>query len=69
MLHMSVSGVAKLHICSMYWQLVSVDNGKSIDFLPTVNFKGHVSKMLYPINSLIIKRDRSLVFYRQHVNF
>ena len=54
MLHMSVSGVAKLHICSMYWQLVSVDNGKSIDFLPTVNFKGHVSKMLYPINSSII---------------
>ena len=54
MLHMSVSGVAKLHICSMYWQRVSVDNGKSIDFLPTVNFKGHVSKMLYPINSLII---------------
>ena len=54
MLHMSVSGVAKLHICSMYWQLVSVDNGKSIDFLPTVNFKGHVSKILYPINSSII---------------
>ena len=54
MLHMSVSGVVKLHICSIYWQLVLVDNGKGIDFLPTVNFKGRVSKMLYPINSLII---------------
>ena len=54
MLNMSVSGVAKLHISSMYWQLVSVDNGKSIDFLPIVNFKGHVSKMLNPINSSII---------------
>ena len=69
MLHMSVSGVAKLHICSMYWQLVSVDNGKSIGFLPTVNFNGHVSKMLYPINSLIIYRDPSPVFYLQYVNF
>ena len=48
MLHMSVSGVAKFHICSMYWQLVSVDNGKRIDFLPTVNFKGHVSKNVIP---------------------
>ena len=27
MLHMSVTGVTKLHICSMYWQLVAVDNG------------------------------------------
>ena len=54
MLHMSVSGVVKLHICSMYWQPVSADNGKIIDFLPTVIFKGHVSKMLYPINNLII---------------
>ena len=54
MLHTSVSGVAKLHMCSMYWQLVSVNNVKSIDFLPTVNFKGHVSKLLYPINSSII---------------
>ena len=26
MLHMSVTGVTKLHICSMYWQLVAVDN-------------------------------------------
>ena len=69
MLHKSVSGVAKLHICSMYWQLVSVDNGKSIDFLPTVNFNGHVSKMLYPINSSVISRDQSLLFYLQHVKF
>ena len=27
MLHMSVIGVTKLNICSMYWQLVAVDNG------------------------------------------
>ena len=27
MLHMFVTGVTKLHICSMYWQLVAVDNG------------------------------------------
>ena len=54
MLHRSVSGVTKLHICSMYWQLVSDDNGKSIDSLPTTNFKGHVSKMLYSNNSSII---------------
>ena len=54
MLHKSVTGVTKLHICSMYWQLVAVDNGYSIDFLPTANFKGHLSKMLYPINSSII---------------
>ena len=57
MLYMSVTGVTKLHICSMYWQLVAVDNGKSIEFLPTTNFKGHLSKMLYPINSSIIQRD------------
>ena len=38
MLHISVSGVAKLHICSMYWQLVSVDNGKSIDFFTYCKF-------------------------------
>ena len=54
MLHMSVTGVTKLHICSMYWQLVAVDNGKNIDFLPTTNFKGHLPKMLCPINSSII---------------
>ena len=67
MLDMSVSGVANLHICSMYWQLVS--DGKSMDFLPTVNFKGHISKLLYPINSSIIERDLSLVIYLQHDNF
>ena len=27
MLHMSVTGVTKLHICNMDWQLVAVDNG------------------------------------------
>ena len=54
MLHMSVTGVTKLHICSMYWQLVAVDNGQSIDFLPSTNFKGHLSKLLNSINSLII---------------
>ena len=50
MLHMSVCVVAKLHICSMYSQLVAVNVGRSIDFLPHVNFDGHVSKMACYIN-------------------
>ena len=45
MLHMSVCVVTKLHICSMYSQLVAVNNGRSIVFLPHVNFERHVSKM------------------------
>ena len=50
MLHMSGCDVAKLHICSMYRQLVAVDIRKSIIFLPHVNFDGPVSKMTYNIN-------------------
>ena len=40
MLHMSVCGVTKLHICSMYSQLVAVNIGRSIVFLPRLNLKG-----------------------------
>ena len=43
-------GVTKLHICSMYSQLVAVNIGRSIVFLRHVNFEGHVSKMTYYIN-------------------
>ena len=50
MLHMSVCGVTKLHICSIYSQLVAVNIGRSIVFLPHVNFEGHVSKMTCYIN-------------------
>ena len=52
MLHMSVCGVTKLHICSMYLysKLVAVNIGRSIVFLPHVNFEGHVSKMTCYIN-------------------
>ena len=54
MLHMSVCGVTKLHICSMYSQLVAVNIGRSLVFLPHVNFEGHVSKMTCYIKSKII---------------
>ena len=46
---MSACDVAKLHICSMYRQLVAVDIRKSIIFLPHVNFEGPV---LYSHNPL-----------------
>ena len=52
MMHMSVCDMSKLHICtcSMYSQVVAVNIGKSIAFLPHVKFKGPVSKMTYNIN-------------------
>ena len=49
-LHISVCGVTKLHICSMYSKLVAAYLGRSFDFLPHVNFEGHVSKMTCYIN-------------------
>ena len=68
MWHMSVCGVTKLHICSMYSQLVAVNIGRSIVFLPHVNFEGYVSKMTCYINRYIISRALLYVFYLQHVN-
>ena len=50
MLHMSVCGVTKLHICSMYSKLVAVYLGSSFVFLAHVHFEGHVSKMTCYIN-------------------
>ena len=50
MLHMSVCGVTKLHICSMYSQLIAVNIGRSNVFFPHVNFERHVSKITCFLN-------------------
>ena len=51
MLHISVCGVTKLHICSIYSHLVAFNIGRRIVFfLPHVNFEGYVSKMTCYIN-------------------
>ena len=38
MLHMSVCGVTKLHICSIYRQLVAVGTGKKYCFFTSCIF-------------------------------
>ena len=54
MLHVSVCGVTKLYICSMYSQHVAFNIGRGIVFLPHVNFEGHVPKITCYINRYII---------------